>query len=51
MCSPTSTAGSGSGSTGIINAEIENLLDQDYQLAEGYRSAGRGFYATLGYTY
>jgi vitamin B12 transporter len=34
-----------------LKAEIENLLDQDYQLAEGYRSAGRGLYATLGYTY
>jgi vitamin B12 transporter len=34
-----------------MKAEIENLLDQDYQLAEGYRSAGRGLYATLGYRY
>jgi vitamin B12 transporter len=34
-----------------LTAEIENLLDQDYQLAEGYRSAGRGLYATLGYKY
>jgi vitamin B12 transporter len=34
-----------------LTAEIENLLDQDYQLAEGYRSAGRGLYATLGYQY
>ncbi len=39
------------GSHWQISAEVENLLDQDYQLAEGYRSAGRGFYATLGYTY
>lgn len=32
-----------------IRTRIENLLDQDYELADGYRSAGRGFYASLAY--
>lgn len=32
-----------------LKAKIENLLDQDYELADGYRSAGRGVYASLAY--
>ncbi len=34
-----------------IKARIENVLDQDYELADGYRSAGRGFYASLAYSH
>jgi len=34
-----------------VKARIENLLDQDYELADGYRSAGRGFYASLAYSH
>jgi vitamin B12 transporter len=37
------------GSHWQFKARIENLLDQDYELADGYRSAGRGFYASLAY--
>lgn len=33
-----------------VKATVENLLDQDYSLADGYRSAGRGFYASLAYS-
>jgi vitamin B12 transporter len=33
-----------------IKARIENLLDQDYEMADGYRSAGRGVYASLAYS-
>jgi len=35
----------------VLKARVENLLDRDYELAEGYRSAERGLYATLSYTY
>ena len=34
-----------------LRARIENLLDQDYELAEGYNTAGRGIYASLAYSY
>ncbi|MDH4030236.1 MAG: TonB-dependent receptor [Chromatiales bacterium] len=34
-----------------IKANVENILDTDYQLADGYRSAGRGLYASLAYSY
>jgi vitamin B12 transporter len=34
-----------------LKAKIENLLDRDYELADGYRSAGRGVYASLAYIY
>ncbi len=34
-----------------VKARIENLLDQDYELADGYRSPGRGFYASLAYSH
>ncbi len=33
-----------------IKARVENLLDQDYEMADGYRSAGRGVYASLAYS-
>jgi vitamin B12 transporter len=33
-----------------IKARIENLLDQEYEMADGYRSAGRGVYASLAYS-
>lgn len=34
-----------------LKANIENVLDRNYQLADGYRSAGRGFYASLAYSH
>jgi vitamin B12 transporter len=34
-----------------LRARIENLLDQDYELVEGYNTAGRGLYASLTYSY
>ena len=34
-----------------LSARLENLLDQDYELADGYNSAGRGIYASLAYSY
>jgi vitamin B12 transporter len=34
-----------------LKAKVENLLDRDYELADGYRSAGRGVYASLAYSY
>jgi vitamin B12 transporter len=34
-----------------LRAKIENLLDQDYELVEGYNTAGRGIYASLAYSY
>jgi vitamin B12 transporter len=34
-----------------FKARIENLLDQNYELADGYRSAGRGLYASLAYSH
>jgi vitamin B12 transporter len=34
-----------------VKANVENILDRDYQLADGYRSAGRGLYASLAYSY
>ena len=34
-----------------LRARVENLLDQDYQLVDGYNSAGRGIYASLAYSY
>ena len=34
-----------------LRARVENLLDQDYELVDGYNSAGRGLYASLAYAY
>jgi vitamin B12 transporter len=34
-----------------LRARIENLLDEDYELVEGYNSAGRGLYVSLAYSY
>ncbi|MFU8896544.1 MAG: TonB-dependent receptor domain-containing protein [Gammaproteobacteria bacterium] len=34
-----------------LRARLDNLLDQDYELVEGYNSAGRGLYASLAYSY
>lgn len=34
-----------------LRARLDNLLDQDYELVEGYNSAGRGIYASLAYSY
>jgi vitamin B12 transporter len=34
-----------------VRARLENLLDQDYELVEGYNSPGRGIYASLAYIY
>jgi vitamin B12 transporter len=35
----------------MLRARLDNLLDQDYELAEGYNSAGRGIYASVAYSY
>jgi vitamin B12 transporter len=35
----------------VLRAKVENLLDKDYELADGYNTAGRGIYATLTYDY
>jgi vitamin B12 transporter len=32
-------------------ARVDNLLDQDYELVDGYNTAGRGLYASLSYSY
>lgn len=34
-----------------LRARLENLLDQDYELVDGYNTAGRGLYASLAYAY
>lgn len=34
-----------------LRARLENLLDQDYELVDGYNTAGRGIYASLAYSY
>ena len=34
-----------------LRARIENLLDQDYELVDGYNSPGRGIYASVAYSY
>ena len=34
----------------VANIKIENLLDRDYQTANGFNSAERGIYATLRYS-
>jgi len=34
-----------------LRARLDNLLDQDYELVEGYNSAGRGIYASLAYSH
>lgn len=34
-----------------LRARLENLLDQDYELVDGYNTPGRGFYASLAYSY
>jgi vitamin B12 transporter len=34
-----------------LRARIDNLLDEDYELVEGYNTPGRGFYASLAYRY
>jgi vitamin B12 transporter len=33
-----------------LRGNIENLLDEDYQLADGYRTPGRAFHLRVGYT-
>jgi len=34
-----------------LRARLENLLDQDYELVDGYNTAGRGVYAGLAWNY
>ena len=34
-----------------LQARIDNLLDQDYELVDGYNTAGRGLYAGLAFSY
>lgn len=34
-----------------LRARLDNLLDQDIELVDGYNSAGRGIYASLAYSY
>jgi vitamin B12 transporter len=34
-----------------MRLRLDNLLDQDYELVEGYNSAGRGLYASLAYNH
>ena len=34
----------------IVRGKVENLLDTDYTLANGYNTAGRSFFAELSYT-
>ena len=34
-----------------LRARLDNLLDQDYQLVEGYNAAGRAIFASLAYSY
>jgi vitamin B12 transporter len=34
-----------------LRARLENLLDQDYELVDGYNTPGRGIYASLAYSY
>ena len=34
-----------------LRARLDNLLDQDYELVEGYNSAGRAIYAGLSYSH
>ncbi len=34
-----------------VRARLENLLDQDYELVDGYNTAGRGLYAGLAWNY
>ncbi len=34
-----------------LRARLENMLDQDYELVDGYNTAGRGVYASLAYSY
>jgi vitamin B12 transporter len=45
------TAGFALGENWTLRARLENLLDQDYELVEGYNTAGRGIYASLAYSY
>jgi vitamin B12 transporter len=33
-----------------VSGRVENLLDEDYELADGYETAGRGLYLSLRYT-
>jgi vitamin B12 transporter len=33
-----------------LSARLENVLDQDYELVEGYNTPGRGLYASLAYS-
>jgi vitamin B12 transporter len=39
------------GSSMELRARLENLLDQDYELVDGYNSPGRGLYAGLSWNY
>jgi vitamin B12 transporter len=34
-----------------LSGRLENLLDHDYELVEGYNTPGRGLYASLAYSY
>lgn len=34
-----------------LRLRLDNLLDQDYELVDGYNSAGRGIYASMAYSY
>jgi vitamin B12 transporter len=34
-----------------VRARLDNLLDQDYELVEGYNAAGRGIHASVAYSY
>jgi vitamin B12 transporter len=34
-----------------LRARLENVLDQDYELVDGYNTPGRGIYASLAYSY
>jgi vitamin B12 transporter len=32
-----------------VVGRVENLLDEDYELADGYNTAGRGLYVSMRY--
>jgi vitamin B12 transporter len=35
----------------VLRVRLENALDRDYELVDGYNTAGRGLYAGLAYNY
>lgn len=39
------------GSRWVLRMRLENALDRDYELVDGYNTAGRGLYASLAYNY